>query len=397
MKSRFFPLKRRGLRNRNLRLQQPHRGICLIKKDFRLMLSARFFLLALGSLMLYSCYINFFYANLDDEMYPVYCYDPAGRMESTLLPVVNTGTPEELTAACKDGFSTGIDLSGEIPRIRMVSCGINSIDNLRAACAVSVLSSAGIGYTDQPTAVPAGMGYANQSSAAPAGMGYADQPSAAPAGMGYKDRPTASAVRIGDESRELKNRREITAEFLFFELAAVGFLGLAAMLFKEKDMGAIRIHAVLPVAKSAFILSKLLLILLSDLTFSALLTLVNVGIAEGLAVLPAVLVQAGILSLLMALVGFLCAVVLPDFKQFSLLYLVLAVFITTPVFLAGQVGMEIGWIKFHPMYHLFLAMKNAYFRIPNTGIPYYAACAAAVFLLFLLAGWGLRREMAREG
>ena len=101
--------------------------------------------------------------------------------------------------------------------------------------------------------------------------------------------------------------------------------------------------------------------------------------------------------LLMALVGFFCAVVLPDFKQFSLLYLVLAVFITTPVFLAGQLGIEAGWIKFHPMYHLFLAMKRAYFEIPNTSLLYYAACGASIFLLFLLAGWGLRREMARKG
>ena len=119
--------------------------------------------------------------------------------------------------------------------------------------------------------------------------------------------------------------------------------------------------------------------------------------SSDLAVLPSVLLQAGILSLLMALVGFFCAVVLPDFKQFSLLYLVLAVFITTPVFLAGQVGIEAGWIKFHPMYHLFLAMKRAYFEIPNTSLLYYAACGASIFLLFLLAGWGLRREMAREG
>ena len=160
----------------------------------------------------------------------------------------------------------------------------------------------------------------------------------------------------------MKNRREITAEFLFFELAAVGFLGLAAMLFKEKDMGVIRIHAVIPVQRNAFILSKLGLILLSDLVFSTMLTLINLGAAEGLAVLPAVLMQAGILSLLMALAGFFCAIA-----------------------------------KYHPMYHLFLAMKNAYFRNPNTSPVYYAACVCAVALLYLLAGWGLRCEMKREG
>ena len=90
------------------------------------------------------------------------------------------------------------------------------------------------------------------------------------------------------------------------------------MLFKEKQMGVIRVHGILPVSTAAFILSKLCIFLMSDLVFVIFLTLVNLGVQEGTAVLPAVLVQSGILSLIMALVGFLCAVRLPDFKQFSL-------------------------------------------------------------------------------
>lgn len=195
----------------------------------------------------------------------------------------------------------------------------------------------------------------------------------------------------------MKSRREITCEFLFFELAAVGFLGLASMLFKEKQMGIIRVHGVLPVSKSAFILSKLCLFLLSDLVFSALLTVINLGVSEGLAVLPYVLLQAGILSLLMALVGFFCAVLLPNFKQFSLLYLVLAVFITTPVFLAGQTGIAWEWIKYHPVYHLFMAMKNAYWGVSSANGIYYTICGLTIVLLFLLVRRVLIREMAKEG
>ena len=39
------------------------------------------------------------------------------------------------------------------------------------------------------------------------------------------------ADKIGVNNKEMKNRREITAEFLFFELSAVGFLGLAFHAF----------------------------------------------------------------------------------------------------------------------------------------------------------------------
>lgn len=354
----------------------------LVKKDFRLMLSSRFFLLAAGSLLLYSCYINLVYVNLDDEMFPVYCYDPEQSIEmaqlqdNSLPPFISVGTQEELLDACADGYSVGIDLSGATPGIRMVSCGMETIDNLRAAYAVFRISA-----VDAALAGPAAYGLSPADSVSTA----SDISVPAPAAL------------IGNNDKEMKSRREITAEFLFFELTAVGFLGLAAMLFKEKDMGVIRVHAVLPVRKHTFILSKLGLILLADLIFSTLLTLINLGPDSGLSVLPSVLIQAGILSLLMALVGFFCAIALPDFKQFSLLYLVLAVFITTPVFMAGQMGLEAGWIKLHPMYHLFMAMKNAYFQIPTDSMIYYAVCAAAVFLLYLLAGWGLQREMKREG
>ena len=79
----------------------------LMKKDFRLMLSAKFFLLAAGSLILYSCYIHFVYVNLDDELFPVYCYD--------LEHMQDSGTGRDGTGIHGSGpsrVSTGIHSSG---------------------------------------------------------------------------------------------------------------------------------------------------------------------------------------------------------------------------------------------------------------------------------------------
>lgn len=131
--------------------------------------------------------------------------------------------------------------------------------------------------------------------------------------------------------------------------------------------------------------------------FAIILTIINLGVSAGLLALPSVMLQAGILSLIMALVGFFCAVLLPDFKQFSLLYLVLAIFITTPVFLVGQTGVVWDFIKYHPMYHLFMAMKNAYFGLPTTSGIYYTICGLTIILLFLIVRQVLIREMAKEG
>lgn len=325
--------------------------LSLLKKDFKLMLSSKFLLLMLGSLILYSCYINFVYVGLEQDIYPVYLYDPLSAHSIASSEMIKVDSLEELQVRSSDGYAVGIDISSGTPNISMVSSGISSTDQYRAAYALSLLSPSN----------------------------------------------HATAEVVGIDNKEMKSRREITCEFLFFELAAVGFLGLASMLFKEKQMGIIRVHGVLPISKTAFILSKLILFLLFDLIFSTLLTVINLGVSEGLAILPYILPQAGILSLIMALVGFFCAILLPDFKQFSLLYLVLAVFITTPVFLAGQTGIAWGWIYYHPMYHLFMAMKNAYRGIPSANVIYYGICGLAIVLLFGLVHRTLIQEMAKEG
>ena len=64
-------------------------------------------------------------------------------------------------------------------------------------------------------------------------------------------RPTASRAPevLGTNTPEQKARKEITCELLFFELSAVGFLGIAAVLFKEKSMGVVRPRRTPPAEK----------------------------------------------------------------------------------------------------------------------------------------------------
>ena len=160
-------------------------------------------------------------------------------------------------------------------------------------------------------------------------------------------------------------------------------------------MGVMKLYAVMPYGRMAFLLSKLLLCLGTDLVFAAVFTCLNLGEACGQVLLP-VLLQAGILSGMMALIGFLCAVWLADFKQFSLFYLFLAVFICTPVFLAGQTEVEWAWMDYHPVYHLFKGMKNAYFQGTPGSLGYLAACTLTLVILFLAAlrvwDWEIRKE-----
>lgn len=285
------------------------------------------------------------------ELYHVYLYDPQGtqpQASDLVYPVVSL---EELDQALvTDTASIGIDASSGTPNI-ILYYGSEKVDRHRADYARSLL------YPDN----------------------------------GY------TAKTAGANTPELKQRKEITCELLFIEIIAVGFLGIASVLFKEKQMGVIRVHAILPLKKYLFILSKIIIFLLADLIFAALMTVFNIGVADTIHILPAVLVQTAILSLVMALAGFGCTMVLNDFKQFSLAYLVIAIFASTPVFLASNTSIKMAWIGWHPFYQIYMGLKNAYFGTPVTNPVYYICSACGIAALFIIIQIAFQKEMRKEG
>ena len=324
----------------------------LFKKDCQMMIAGKFFLLAAGSLFLYTLFIHFGYIKfMKAELYHVYLYDPQGTQPQASDLVYPVTSLEELDQALvTDTTSIGIDASSGTPNI-ILYYGSEKVDRHRADYARSLL------YPDN----------------------------------GY------TAKTVGVNTPELKQRKEITCELLFIEIVAVGFLGIASVLFKEKQMGVIRVHAVLPLKKSLFILSKIVIFLSADLIFAALMTVFNIGVADTIHILPAVLVQTAILSLVMALAGFGCTMVLNDFKQFSLAYLVIAVFAATPVFLAANTSIKMAWIGWHPFYQIYMGLKNAYFGTPVTDPVYYICSACGIAALFIMIQIAFRKEMGKEG
>ena len=99
----------------------------------------------------------------------------------------------------------------------------------------------------------------------------------------------------------------------------------------------------------------------------------------------------------MALAGFGCTMLLRDFKQFSLAYLVIALFAATPVFLAANTSVKMAWINYHPFYHVYMGLKNAFFGMPVTSPAYYICAACVIILLFGIVEAAFRKEMGREG
>lgn len=324
----------------------------LIKKDIRLLVSGKFFLMSIGFLIVYTLYVNLGYVRLMDVgMYHVYLYDPQGTQETISPSVYTVPTKEEFDAVLlSDTNSVGIDVAAGTPEIVFYK-GAKGMDRHRADYALSLM------------------------------------------------RPSerSDAEVVGYHTPEQKARKEITCELLFFEIVAVGFLGIASVLFKEKGMGVIRIHAVLPVPGNLFLLSKLTVFLLSDLVFTVLLTVLNVGWSDMMMILPAVLLQTAILSVIMALTGLICSLLLKDFRQFTLMYLLITIFAATPVFMAANTPVKPEWIRYHPFYYIYMELKNAYFGMTSNHPLYYVSCIAAVAVLFAGAWNAFRREVRKEG
>ena len=324
----------------------------LFKKDCQMMIAGKFIFVAFGSLLIYTLFINFGYINfMDMQLYNVYLYDPLGTQQEVSELIRPVASLEELDDALSaDTNGVGIDASSGTPNI-ILYFGSEKVDNHRADYALSLLRS---------------------------GDEYAAQ-------------------IVGTNTTEQKQRKEMSCELLFIEIVAVGFLGIASVLFKEKQMGVIRVHAVLPLKRSLFVLSKLAVFLLSDLVFAVLLTLFNVGFSGTIRILPAVLVQTAILSLIMALMGFGCTMLLNDFKQFSLAYLVIALFVATPIFLSANTSIKMAWIGWHPFYQVYMGLKNAYFGTPVTSPVYYICTACGIVALFVVVQTAFRKEMGKEG
>lgn len=315
------------------------------------MMSGKFFLVAFCSLILYTLFINLGYVNfMDAKLYNVYLYDPEGTQTEVSTQIHPVSSLEELDSVLAgDANGVGIDASSGTPQVRFYEA-TEKADKHRVDYALSLLSG-DENYT---------------------------------------------AETVGNYTSETKQRREITCELLFIEIVAVGFLGIASVLFKEKQMGVIRVHAIMPLPKSLSLCSKIVLFLLTDLIFAVLMVLLNVGLS-GVVVLPAVLIQTAILSLIMALAGFGCTMILKDFKQFSLAYLVIALFAATPVFLAANTSVKMEWIDYHPFYHVYMGLKNAFFGNPTTSPMYYVGAISAILLLFIFVEAAFRKEMGREG
>lgn len=320
----------------------------LFVKDTRLMLSSKFLLVLIGSLVIYSLYINLIYSVQDIQPSPILIYDPMERAMGEDLVFVDS--KDELA----DGIEANdkviaVDYSLNTPVVSMIQSENEKVDKFTEEYVVSRVQGQG---------------------------------------------DATDLKYIGELDREAKLRREMTCEVLFFELIAVIFLGVTSLLFKEKSMGTIKVFGTVPANEMMFILSKTLLFLLINILFTIALCLINVddAIKISLRGLPHVI----IISIMMSMLSHICVFTFKDFRQFGFAYAFIVIFLTAPVFLAANTAITWNWIEYYPIYILYMNLKSAFFNMPNGNIVYYGiSILILVGLAYIVKGL-MKRELAKE-
>ena len=64
--------------------------------------------------------------------------------------------------------------------------------------------------------------------------------------------------------------------------------------------------------------------------------------------------------------------------------------------MSANTSVKFDWINWHPFYHVYMGLKNAYFGSAISPV-YYAGAAGAIVLLFLAVQLAFRREIGKEG
>lgn len=312
----------------------------LLRKDLSLIIQSKLYLVLIGSLLVYSLYINFVYVNTDTPNYTVYVYEQTeGRLgikRDNMIPVDDIDEFYKLLAS--DNDSIGIIVESDGMKIMISETGSKKTDNLKQL--------------------------------------YAEQ-------LIQNDQSEIIIEKIGLEDFELKKRIEMVSVIVFFEITTISFLGIAALFFKEKNLGVLKVYGVMPASKLLFISSKILIFSLMELLFVTLINLINLGYGYSLQVYFDLILQIAILSPMMVLLGFFFSLVYKNFKQFVYAYTVIIMAMTSPVFLFVNTPLEWSGIKYFPTYYLYNSLNQVYFKnfSHNNNLVYYLICSLCLGLL----------------
>ncbi len=177
---------------------------------------------------------------------------------------------------------------------------------------------------------------------------------------------------------------EMLSVIVFFEITTVTFLSIAALFFKEKNLGVLKVHGILPIKNKYILLSKMIVFIGFELIFVMIIGIMNLGFRQSFTSLPKISIEVILLSSIMVLLAFIFVVLFKDFKDFVFAYLILIIGMTSPVFLIVNTPFKWSGIKYFFTYYLYISIRNVYLQEYSTSMTFYVIFLITIFLLFII-------------
>ncbi|QOR34717.1 ABC transporter permease [Clostridium sp. 'deep sea'] len=326
--------------------------IAILKNDFKCVIKSNQYLILICSLLVYTLYINCIYINNNVNPYPIIILDSYKSSLISDTHVSYVDNEQQLYQELQNNKEAiAVKTANKKSEIVIIDSGSEKINNLKKLYVTSKLKSTNI---------------------------------------------KADFEVLGTISFKQHKRIEMTSVVIFFEITAISFLTIAALFFKEKEQGILKISSIMPIKKHYLILSKIIVFLLLDICFVVILCLLNIGYSYFMTVLINVLIQVLLLSPIMVMLGFIFSLLYRNFKQFIFAYTGIIILFTSPVFLFVNTPFKWSAIEYFPTYYLYTNLHKALYNKLNMSLVSYLVYILVLILLFIINTRLIRNEMKRS-
>lgn len=201
---------------------------------------------------------------------------------------------------------------------------------------------------------------------------------------------------LREESSPIPFNKNLVPVFLTFEVAALGFLLIAVMIFQEKTEGSIHAYRVSSAGTFTYILSKVAIFTLLALLYGVITTVATVGF--NIDYLMVILLIA-LASIFMTLLGLLVSIFFNNISEFLIAVFGVLVVMQLPTVSYINPSFAPEFIKWMPTYTWLFGFREALFSTgkENYLFPYLIILIVEIGVLFTGCYFAVRKRLMRGG
>lgn len=201
---------------------------------------------------------------------------------------------------------------------------------------------------------------------------------------------------LRESSLPVPFNKDFIPVFITFEVAMMGFILIAVLVFEEKQEGSIRAYRISPSGTLQYMLSKTAVLTIMGLLYGFFSTVLIVGFRADYTVLLLIVLLA---SILMNLLGLGLSVFFRNISEFLVVSVTTLTLIQLPVISYFNPAFSPGYLRWIPSYPVMFGVREALFSTGKENFPWPTIFIllieiAAVFVFCYLA---VRSKLMKSG